>query len=96
MTRFQKLLVILATAFLAVMVYDRIRSYRRDVATREAIRDKAMWNDYERCVDALPYPPRAGDEDRRLWLRARTNCLTLLGASPEEIGKQPDSIGFGK
>jgi hypothetical protein len=86
-TLFQKLLIVLATAFLGLMVYDRIQNYRHKIAAREAAKEKKMWEDYERCTEGLPYPPGATEERRQVWLRARRECLVNLGMPIQELDK---------
>ena len=78
------------------MVYDRVQNYRHDIAARNAVKEKATWKDYNRCIDGLPYAPGVDEEQRRAWLRARAYCRVNLGESPEEIGKQLNSVGVGK
>lgn len=95
MTLFQKLLIILATAFLAVMVYDRISNYRREAAAREMVKQKDMRDGYEHCIEFLPYPGPS-NEEQKVWLRARAYCRVNLGESLEEIGKELDAQGIGK
>jgi hypothetical protein len=91
-TLFQKLLVILATAFLAVMVYDRVNAYRHEVAARQAAKEKDMHDGYEHCIEFLPYPgSMASEKDHRACLRARAYCRVNLGESPAEIQKQLDA-----
>jgi hypothetical protein len=88
MTLFQKLLLTLATAFLAVMVYDRVNDYRHETAAQKVAKEKAMWNDYERCVGGLPYPgSTASNEAQQVWLRARQGCLANLGMPIQELDK---------
>ena len=87
MTLFQKLVVILATVFLAIMIYDRVRGERHARDTQNAIKEKEMWDAYRRCIDSLPYPAGANDEERKAWLRARNGCLVNLGMPIQEQGK---------
>jgi hypothetical protein len=94
-TLFQKLLVILATAFLAVMVYDRVNSYRHETAAHEAAKEKDMQDGYKHCIEFLPYPGTS-KEEQKVWLRARSYCRVNLGESPGEIGKQLDADGIGR
>jgi hypothetical protein len=86
-TLFQKLVIALATAFLAVMVYDRVQNYRHEAAARNIAKDRQMWDDYHRCVDFLPYPLGANEEEQRVWLRARQGCLVHLGMPIQELNK---------
>ena len=74
MTRFQKAFLILATAFLAVLVYDRINSYRHEAAAREVMRQKVIWDELYRCEDAIAYPYPQTPEAVEVFQRARQDC----------------------
>jgi hypothetical protein len=74
MTRFQTAIVILAAAFLALLVYDRVSRYRHEVEVREAARQKEIYDGLQRCEDAVAYPYDHTPQAEAIFNDARKGC----------------------
>jgi hypothetical protein len=79
MTLFQKLVILILVAFLAVFVYDRVHAYRRKSDARETAKEKKMFEDYDKCEESLPYPGSQASKERiDSWLKARSDCTNVF------------------
>lgn len=95
-------IALLLAGLLAVQVYDRVQGRRKAEETRQAEHWKEAKDAYDRCISADDEAyardggNAAGEQRRKIWLRARAYCRVNFGESPEEIGKELDAVGVGR